>query len=93
MTCRRGWKSKPPIRKDSENMVVRKKGDMPFHRADSGNHPIDPCANLLRAFPAGTAVAEKHPPRRLQGIDSFTVTSLYLAKKSRLAFGCGQRPR
>ena len=66
MTSRRGWKSKPPGRKDSENMAVRKKGDMPFHRADSGNHPIDPGANLLRAFPARAAVTEKHPPGRLR---------------------------
>jgi hypothetical protein len=28
-----------------------------------------------------------------QGIDSFSVTSLHLAKKFRLVFGCSQRPR
>ena len=65
MTSRRGWKSEPPGRKDSENMAMRKKGDMPFHRADSCNHPIDPGANLLRTFSARAAVVEKHPLGRL----------------------------
>ena len=66
VTSRRGWKSEPPGRKDSENMAVGKKGDMSFHRADSCNHPIDPGANLLRAFPARAAVIEKHPLGRLR---------------------------
>jgi hypothetical protein len=57
-----GWKSKPARRKDSENMAVREKGDMPFLRAHSCDHSIGPSTNLLRAFTAGTAVVEKHPP-------------------------------
>ena len=57
MTSRRGRKSKPPSGKDSENMTVREKGDMPFHRADSRDQPIGPRADLFGAFPSWAAVA------------------------------------
>ena len=47
-------------------MAVRKKGGMPFHRADPCDHTIDPGANLIGAFATRAAVAEKDPPGRLR---------------------------
>ena len=66
MTSRRRWKSKPPGRKDSENMPMRKKGHMTFDRANSCDQTIHPNANLLRGLSPGGAVAEKHPSGRLR---------------------------
>ena len=62
-------------------MSVREKGDMPFHRADSCDQPIDPRANLLRAFPTWTAVAEKHPSGRLR-MDLFRASALRMRRSS-----------
>ena len=64
MTPRPGRKSKPPGRKNPENMAVSEKGDMAFQRADSCDHTVDPSANLIRTLPAGAAVAEDHPTGR-----------------------------
>ena len=53
MTSRHRGKSKPPSRKDSENMTVREKGDMPYRCADSCNQPIGPRAACAGLSPPG----------------------------------------
>jgi hypothetical protein len=41
-----------------------KENDITGHGADPCNQAIDPGADLFRAFPARTAVAENYPPDR-----------------------------
>ena len=70
VTSRRSRKSKPPSGKDSKNMTVRKKGDVPYRCTDSCNYPIRPRSCLFGGFATRAAVAEKHPPGRMR-IDLF----------------------
>ena len=53
-------------------MAVRKKGGMPFHRADPCDHTIDPGANLIGATDlSGVAFAERYPDELVpQGISA-----------------------
>ena len=50
----------PPGGEDPEHMSVCKQNRF-VRAADFGNHAIDACADVFRAFPAGATVGEDHP--------------------------------
>src|SRR5262249_30445240 len=60
-----GWKVNPPCGQHSEDVAVRKEGDVTVLSAHSADDPIGPGADLLWTLSTRAAVGEEHPTRSL----------------------------
>ena len=65
MTACARWQVDPAGRENPEDVTMGEEGDTTACFANPVDHPINPGRNLVRRFPARTAIPEDHPSRSL----------------------------